>query len=269
MRMRNTTTHLLDLNNPMHAYLYGFIQTDGHLSQNTRNRGKLQIEISIKDAKVLEQLSFAIPCYSKVSFRTRNTNFATGKQFASLTVCGKQFRDELIKLGMVYGKKSDRIDIPRCSFSEADYFRGIIDGDGSLGFTANQFPFLSLCIASEKIAVAYEAFTRKITGKEKRLNRNSRDGVYNISLYKEDAQNIATTLYYKGCIAIPRKKSLDLEIQLWERPDTMKRILNKKFWTDEQDHFILTNTIEESVSALKRTPQSIKMRLWRLHSSNK
>lgn len=261
--------HHLDLNNPIHAYLYGFIQTDGHLSQETRNRGKLRIEISIKDVDVLEQLSYAIPCNSKISFRTRNTNFADEKLFASLTVCEKRFRDELIELGMVYGKKSDKIKVPCRSFSEIDYFRGIIDGDGSLGFTANQFPFLSLCIASEKIAVAYEAFTRKITGKEKTLNRNSRDRVYNISLFKEDAQHVAATLYYKGCVAIPRKKSLALEIQLWKRPETMKRVLNKKFWTDEQDNFILSNTIEESAFALKRTPQSIKMRLWRLHGSNK
>jgi hypothetical protein len=259
--MRNATTHLLDLSNPVHAYLYGFIQTDGHLSQSTRNKGRLQIEISIRDAAILEQLSAAIPCYSRVSFRTRTTNFADEKQFASLTVCGKEFRDELIELGMMYGKKSEKIDIPHCSFSEADYFRGIIDGDGSLGYTANKFPFLSLCIASEKMAVAYEAFTRKITGKEKRLNRNSRDGIYNISLFKEDAQSVAATLYYKGCVAIPRKKQLALDIQLWKRPSTMKRIPNKKFWTDEQDSFILSHSIEESAFELRRTPQSIKMRL--------
>ncbi|HET9533561.1 MAG TPA: hypothetical protein VFQ92_24620 [Blastocatellia bacterium] len=43
----------------------------------------------------------------------------------------------------------------------------------------------------------------------------------------------------------------------------------KKFWADEQDSYILVHTIEESAAALGRSTQSIKMRLWRLHSSNK
>lgn len=41
----------------------------------------------------------------------------------------------MVDVGMTYGKKSDIITIPIISFSEIDYWRGMIDGDGSLGFT--------------------------------------------------------------------------------------------------------------------------------------
>lgn len=255
--------------NPVHAYLYGLIQTDGHLSQDTRNRGKLQIEMSYRDADVLKQLASVIPYNSRISTRTRSTNFSPEHTSATLRVCAKEFRDELVGLGMMYGKKSETLDVPQCKFSAADYFRGIIDGDGSLGFTSHGFPFLSLCTASEKLAVAYEAFIRQMTGKEKRLLRNSRDRVFNIIVFKEDAQAVAVTLYYQDCVSILRKKRMALTMQAWKRPRDMRQVVHKKFWTNEQDGYILSHTVEESALALQRTAQSVKMRLWRLHSSNK
>jgi hypothetical protein len=258
----------LDLMNPVHAYLYGLIQTDSHLSQDTRNRGKLRIEMSYRDVDVLEQLASVIPYHTRLCVRTRSTNFSADYKSAMLSVYAKEFRDELISLGMMSGEKSEMIDVPRCEFSQTDYFRGILDGDGSLGFTSNKFPFLSLCTASEKLAIAYESFIGQLTRKEKRLARNSRDRVFNIILFKEDAQAITSALYYEGCIAISRKRQMAQAIQEWKRPNGMRRMLQKKFWTEEQDSFILSHTIEASAIALQRTAQSIKMRLWRLHSSN-
>ena len=46
--------HCLDVTNPHHAYMYGLIQTDGHMSKETRNRGKVRIELGEQDRAVLE-----------------------------------------------------------------------------------------------------------------------------------------------------------------------------------------------------------------------
>ena len=266
--MKNSNGSFLDLTNPVHAYLYGLIQTDGHLSKDTRNRGKLRIEMSYKDADVLEVLAGWIPYHTKISTRTRSTNFAAEYKSVILSVYAKEFRDELAHLGMNFGEKSKIIDVPNCAFSKADYFRGIVDGDGSLGFTSNKFPFLSLCTASEKLAMAYVEFIREKTGKEKRLIRNSRDKIFNITVYKEEAQTISGILYYEGCLAISRKTRLALEIQDWKRPKSMRRVPNKKFWSKEEDVFILSHIIADSVVELQRSESSIKTRLWRLSSSN-
>ena len=268
LKMKKAKRRSLDLTNPVHAYLYGLIQTDGHLSQETRNRGKLQIEMSYEDAEVLGQLASVIPYHSSISTRTRSTNFSLEHKSATLRVYAREFRDELVSLGMALGNKSE-MDVPRCKFSPTDYFRGIIDGDGSLGFTSNGFPFLSLCTASENLAIAYESFTRKVTGKEKRISRNSRDGVFNLILFKEDAQAVAAILYDKDCVSIARKKRMAMVVQGWKRPSNMRRVVQKKFWTEEQDSYVLSHTVEDSVCALQRTAQSVKTRLWRLHSSNK
>lgn len=43
----------INLEDPCYAYLFGFIQTDGHLYNNTCNRGRLSIEVSKKDEAIL------------------------------------------------------------------------------------------------------------------------------------------------------------------------------------------------------------------------
>jgi hypothetical protein len=267
-QMKDKTGQFLDLTIPAHAYLYGLIQTDGHLAQDTRNRGKLRLEMNEKDAAILERLTAIIPYHSHLRTRTRSTNFAAMYKSSILTVYAKEFRDELGKLGLMVGRKSQTVSAPSVEYVQADYFRGIIDGDGSLGLTANQFPFLALCTASEGLATAYLAFVEKLTGKDKRLARNTRDGVFNLTLYKEDAQTVVSILYYESCLAIPRKSEAAKIIQTWQRPDNMRKMSQKKFWTDEQDSYILSHSVEESALALRRTVQSVKMRLWRLRSSN-
>ena len=44
----------------------------------------------------------------------------------------------------------------------------------------------------------------------------------------------------------------------------MRKIESRKKWNKEQDKFILSNSIEESMKILNRTKESIEMRLWRL-----
>lgn len=47
---------------------------------------------------------------------------------------------------------------------------------------------------------------------------------------------------------------------------TAPKTPSRKKWTPEQDKYILTHTIEESMSYLNRTKQSIRTRLYRLNT---
>lgn len=94
--------------------------------------------------------------------------------------------------------------------------------------------------------------------------------MYNIMVSNELAQNIIEILYYDGCLAIQRKKDLANAIMAWVRPSTFKKInFVRKRWDDEQDKFILSHSLEESMMKLKRTEKSIKMRLIRLNNKFK
>lgn len=259
----------ITLENPHYSYLFGFIQTDGHLYHNTRNRGCLKIEISDRDADILWKLKNLIPFHSSITERVRSTNFKDNHKSVIWGVFDKRFRDYLELWGLPKGNKSDIIKPPSCNFCKPDYFRGIIDGDGSLGITAKGFPFLSLVTSSSDIAAAYLQLIQDLTGKTKISTRNQRDQVYNIAIYKEDAQLMSQYLYYDGCLGISRKLIQAQELLNWVRPKTMKKVNNRKFWNLEEDQFISTHSIEESMKVLSRSRQSVEMRLWRLQKLNR
>lgn len=259
----------INLKNPDYAYLFGFIQSDGHLYNTARDRGRLSIEVNKKDEDILWVFKSLIPFNSSITERVRQTNFSSNHISVIWRVYDKRFRDYLESWGLPSGCKSELIKLPSCSFSKADYFRGLIDGDGSLGLTSKGFPFLSLVTSSSHIAVEYIELINRITGKVKTSNRNTRDSVYNIAVYKEDAQSLVRHLYYDGCLALPRKLIKASEVLSWSRPLEMKRVSNRKCWTSEEDQFITTHSVECSMKVLSRSRNSVELRLWRLNKLSK
>ena len=258
---------ILTIENPFYAYLFGLIQTDGHLYQNSRNRGRLSIELGKRDEELLLELQKRLPFNSSITQRTRKTNFSDEYASVVWNVFYKRFRDFLMENGIPCGRKSNIISKPVGKYSKADYFRGLIDGDGSLGLTANGFPYLSFITTSSVIADEYLSFLKSITNKEKTTTQNKRDNVFNIAIYKEDAQKVARILYYENCLALPRKIQKAKDVLNWQRPATMKKVENRKRWTEVEDKFILSNSIKDAVTKLDRTRNSIEMRLWRLKSN--
>lgn len=263
---RNMKEEFLTMKNPFYAYLFGLIQTDGHLYQNSRNRGRLSIELGKRDEELLSKLQKRLPFNSSITQRTRKTNFSSEYTSVIWKVFDKRFRDFLVENGVFYGRKTNIISEPVGKYSKVDYFRGLVDGDGSLGLTAKGFPFLSFITTSSEIADEYLGFLKSITGKEKTSTKNKRDNVFNIAIFKEDAQKVVRNLYYKNCLAMPRKIQKAKEVLNWQRPVTMKKVENRKRWTDFEDTFILSNPIKDAMIELDRSQNSIEMRLWRLKS---
>lgn len=56
----------LDLLIPEHAYIFGFIQADGHMSKDSRNKGRISISLKESDNDILFKMSEIIPFYSSI-----------------------------------------------------------------------------------------------------------------------------------------------------------------------------------------------------------
>lgn len=206
------------------SYLFGLFQADGNLYEQSRNRGRLSLEILKRDEQIILILMKQIEFNSFVSYRSRTTNFGFG-EYVKLSIYDRSFREKMKSLGFPVGKKDELIAPPIGeSFEERDYIRGIIDGDGSLGLTGNGFPFISLVTKSEAIKEYYINYIYRITNKMKNISRNKRDNVYNIMVNKEDAQKIVSDIYYDNCICLERKRNKSKEVLNWIRPITMKKL---------------------------------------------
>lgn len=254
----------LDLTIPEHAYFFGFLQTDGHVYEGTQNRSKITIEIKHIDKNIIDKIHKMLPLKTSIYERKATTNFGY-LHSVGLRICNRQFTDEIKLLGIPAGKKSHLINIPTVSFSEADYFRGLIDGDGSVGQDKNGRPFVGFVTKSLELAKNYNKFISKLTGGNfSNLKPNTRDQIYNITVFCEHAQTIMKYLYYNNCFCLNRKKEKVDTALLWIRPNGITRVANKQKWTKEHDQIIMNNDLETSMKLLDRSKQSILTRKWRL-----
>ncbi|MFD7980304.1 hypothetical protein [Streptomyces sp. NPDC059071] len=257
----------MDLENPDYAYMFGFLQADGHLAQGPGRKGKLSVEINARDMHLLHEFQRLTPYYSSIRERVRTTNFAEQHHSATWTLCSLEARTIVNQLGIPYGKKSRAVRPPRVEFSRPDYIRGVIDADGSLGWTADGIPFLSFTSASTAMAAYVCHYAKKITGSERIPSRNARDQVYVVTYFKEQAQQLAKHLYYPGSLALEHKKANAAAIQTWVRPANMRFAPPRRRWTESDDCELLRlNDPAAAAIALDRTEQSCAMRLWRLRT---
>ncbi|WP_255311167.1 hypothetical protein [Streptomyces viridosporus] len=257
----------MDLSVPDYAYMFGFLQADGHLEKGTGRKGRLTVEISARDSHVLHEFQRLTPYYSNITERTRATNFAEVHTSAIWTLCALEARTRINELGLPYGRKSRTIAPPRGTFSARDYVRGIIDADGSVGITEAGFPFVAVTTASTAVGLYVCLYTQQVTGAERALNRNARDGVYNILYTKENAQRLAAHLYYPGSLCLARKQAAASALSEWVRPAGMRSAPRRRRWTEQEDRILLRlNNDAEAAAELGRTEKSCCIRLWRLRN---
>ncbi|WP_307621833.1 hypothetical protein [Streptomyces sp. V3I7] len=257
----------MDLTVPEYAYMFGFLQADGHLYQGTGQKGRLSVEISARDIEILREFQKLTPYNSSITQRTRSTNFAETHTSAVWTLCSLEARTKLNELGLPYGRKSRTIAPPRGRFSQRDYLRGVIDADGSVGYTKQGLPFISLTTASSAICTYLCFYARQITGAHRAVKRNDRDDIYNVSYWKEQAQELAVHLYYPGCLSLERKQAAATSLSEWVRPAGMRAVPNRRRWKEWEDRLLLEhNNAATAASSLDRSFQSCSLRLWRLRT---
>jgi hypothetical protein len=257
----------MDLTVPEYAYMFGFLQADGHLHRGIGQKGKLTVELKDRDVGLLREFQKLTPFYSSMRTRKRSTNFSETHTSVIWSLCSLEARNKLSELGLPYGRKSKTIAPPLIEFSGRDYLRGVIDADGSVGFTGKGYPFVSVTTASAAMAAYICSYGREVTGAERNPKRNSRDGIYNVLYTMEVAQRLAAELYYPDCLSLERKREAAASLTAWVRPSGMRQAHAKRRWEDHEDRILLKlNSPTAAAEVLGRTAQSCNLRMWRLRT---
>ncbi|MER5475651.1 hypothetical protein ABT026_01505 [Streptomyces sp. NPDC002734] len=255
----------MDLTVPEYSYMFGFLQADGHLQGSPGKKGHLTAELNVRDIEILQRFQRLTPHPSSIRERSRATNFSASHHSATWTLCSLAARTRLNELGLPYGKKSRAVAPPRGDFCRPDYLRGVIDADGSVGFTRTGLPFVSLTTESTAIATYFCHYAHEVCGVRRTAGRNTRDSVYNVMLAMEHAQTFAAHLYYPGCLALERKQRAADSLASWKRPETMRAAHTRRAWATHEDRALLRlNDPKAAAEVLGRTQKSCTIRLWRL-----
>ncbi|MEU3208588.1 hypothetical protein ABZ702_32890 [Streptomyces cyaneofuscatus] len=259
------TSSFMDPEDPRYAYMFGFLQADGHLAPGTGRKGRQSVEISVRDIAILPEFQQLTPYDSSITERVRSTNFAEQHHSATWTLCDLEARTRINGLGLPHGRKSKRITPPRVEFSRRDYLRGIIDADGSIGYAGQGLPFVSLTTASAAVGAYLCRYAKVVTGAARQIGRNARDGVYNVVYTKEAAVQLAEHLYYPGCLPLARNRMAATSLASWERPATMPVRPPGRRWKPWEDRVLLAlDDDTASAAELGRSKASCSVRLVRL-----
>lgn len=244
-------------------YIFGLLVTDGSIEFLSRNRGKVRLEVKYEDKDIVYKLQERIDG-STITERIRDTNFRKKYHSICFNNYRIEFRTLLVDMGYPTENKSENECPPKIEYNSREFWRGVIDGDGSIGYTKAGRPFVSLITGSDKLHEEFTKFLKNELDIVRIVNRNNRDNCYVFSLFDEDAIKLCDYIYSEAEIYIDRKYKEYKNISSWQRT---KKKVNKRTWTKEEDEFILKNTVKESMEKLGRTEKSIQLRKFRLKKS--
>lgn len=254
--------------NSFQAYLIGLAQTDGHLSKFSRNRGRFTLELQYDDLDILKKIATNLTCNFTIGDRVRDTNFSKNYHSAYIRIYDLEFRKFLELNGVPDGNKSNIVRSPfQCDHPLAnDYLRGLIDGDGSLGISSDNKPFLGFVTFSPYLKDFFVEWVELNTNRKfHKVNRTSRDNIFQPIVYNENAKIAIEKIYYPDCIALIRKLKKAEEVVQWTRPENIKKIDFKRTpWETWEDEIILSYSPTEASKKLNRTIKSVSCRKVRL-----
>lgn len=261
---------LFDVSDPPVAYLLGLLHTDGSHHGDINGKGKVTIELGVRDIDVLRALQPVIPCYSSITVRTRRTNFAETHTTATLAFFHQAIRRQLAGLGMPPGRKAQSVTPPNLDSSlSVPYLRGLLDGDGSVGFTARGYPFVSFVTDSEALVRFVEAEIFHLAHTRRRSGRNARDGAFNVMVTSLAAVSLASAVWGgPNEIGLQRKRDAAALVTAWAPPSSRFGI-RRKAWLPHEDALVMSLSPESAAVQLGRTTQSVNMRRWRINRSKR
>lgn len=251
------------MNLQLYSYLFGLFGTDGTIRSDESNTHITGLTLELVDQDILIKIQNT--CSNCVlSERIRNTNFKNDYHSYLLYCHDKDLIQWFEQAKIPIKNKTDLIQVPLIPYSKSDFWRGVIDGDGSLGMkTVEKQPFISLTIKSEMLKNSYCDYIFDLTGFKPTCNRNKRDNIYNITLHGEKAIKVLDNIYKDSDIYLDRKYRTYLIIKDWTK-QSMKGV-KKVPWTKMEENDLITLSIEDfQLKYPNRTLAAIKAKKRRL-----
>lgn len=180
-------------------YLLGLLFADG-----SRQQGRMDLKLSIKDKQILEDIQIRIKSVSKLRVReSKSPSSDNICKSLTLSLCSKYFQEFLDFTGYNTTKdKRDYMNIPDEYFN--DFLRGYYDGDGS----SNGY---NICLFT------HYKFTKHLIQDLERLYNIKPSKVYNklkvdeMYFTREDSVKLYKIMYNNSSICLKRKRDRTLK----------------------------------------------------------
>lgn len=198
------------------AYFIGFLMADGCISETPHGRHAVSVGVQLRDREVIDRLNAFVGGHYKVRITRPDPLRPNVQQQAPLFFSHPIVAADLARHGLT-PRKSLTAAFPDHLLDNRHVWRGMIDGDGSVGwhtFKGRRYPKLSL-VGSPASIRQFVDYVRRICPGFKGTPRPGRFGTYNTCIVGGHASTAAKVLYSNCNIALSRKAKVAAEMMTW------------------------------------------------------
>lgn len=203
---------------PQKAYWLGFITADGCIVASARKPegDRLSVKLAIRDHDHLVKLKDALQASGDVVTGVQD-GFGNPVGFASLSVGSPRLVASLLNLGVTPRKSTTAEPWRGPAELMPHYWRGMIDGDGSLARKGDGLWTIFLC-GSEACVRAFTAWAGEVCGTG--ATPFYKGGCWYIGVSgRHQVPNLVRALYYDAPVSLDRKQEIaDQILHLSDRP---------------------------------------------------
>jgi hypothetical protein len=193
------------------AYWLGFLFADGYV-----RRQFLYVRLTAADRGHLVKFrKFLGSAHPIVDDPARTAAGYLCRPSCRIQVFSVRLGQRVLDLGRYEGQ------VPMTLTSSRHFWRGVVDGDGSVGFTSKGFPSLQL-VGTRRLMDAFLQFLRE-EGLAARMTVRPSKSIYTVSTAGHTAAAIVHLLYANGPVALNRKAAAAELVMAQERRDEDRR----------------------------------------------
>jgi hypothetical protein len=195
-------------------YWIGFLLADGNISQISNNgRATLNLGLSSKDEEHVRKFAkfLGIP-NSSVKNRDNSRGYSDSGRLTYTSTSIKDSVSQLLKYGIAPNKSLNAV--PHESlFVNPDFWRGMVDGDGTVAMTS--VPWIALC-GSVGTVSAFAEYAALISGRRPAICQCK--SIVKTTLNGTRAQRVISAVYYDDCsVYLDRKMEIAQRCKSWKK----------------------------------------------------
>lgn len=182
------------------AYWLGFLATDGCVSR----AGDVILSLSIRDKGHLEKYREAIGSSHPIKTVDNSRGYSTSSVLGRFSVTSKKMAADLIALGIVPAKTKNLVPWDGPSHLMRHYWRGCVDGDGTVFLNRNGARWTVGFSGTEKMCRAFSSFVNHQT--KLAVTPYHKNGLFHAQYCgKSGPAKVATLLYEGATVFLDRK----------------------------------------------------------------
>lgn len=193
---------------PEALYWMGFLAADGNVSFQAKTSVKISLSIGAVDLEHMEKFKRFMGSGHVI---TPYDHVQTSGSISKMT----RFRFNSAKVGNILishgitDNKSKTIKVSDTLANSVDFWRGVVDGDGSLQdhFSRRFSPVISLVSGSLEFMQQYVSFVKGICATEKSAHKSKNSNTYQLGFTGTYAYRIIRHLYEDSVQHLDRKKA--------------------------------------------------------------